>query len=97
MNDVCSEIPVKYPLSETTIGVGNNDLRDLILPSEFTNGFGDIPAADHSRFNLKAPRETKGVALGILDKERVQDRLRHSKSIGLRGDKDPRTVVKELR
>jgi hypothetical protein len=39
------------------------DLRDLIVPSEFHHRFGDFAAAKDARFDLQAPREPKRLSL----------------------------------
>ena len=39
--------------------MSHKNLSGLILLGEFDDGFRDVSTADHSRFNLQAPSESK--------------------------------------
>lgn len=58
-DNVLRKIPAVQPLSQAGLRLRHEDLRDLIVASEFHHSLCGVPTADDSRFDLQSSSETK--------------------------------------
>ena len=58
-HNVLREIPATQPLSQASLRLCHEDLRNLIVASELYHGPCDIAAAHNQRLDLQSPGETK--------------------------------------